>query len=85
LNDVSDKPNVYIVGAQAEGTDNAISTTKNFPNPPVGASIADIRPPTLLPLTKPDSQDGTAGAAAANAAPSIWPVNYMRSDQHIPG
>jgi hypothetical protein len=71
LNNVYDMPKVYIVGAQAEGTDNAMSTIRNFPNPPAGARMADIRPPTLLPSPKPNFQDGTAGAAAANAAPSI--------------
>lgn len=69
--DVNDKPKVYIVGAQAEGTDSARRTTRNFPNPPVGESIAAISPPMLLPSLKPDFQDGTAGDAAANPTPSM--------------
>jgi hypothetical protein len=80
---VNDKPKVYIVGAEAEGTDNAMSTAKNFPNPPVGARMAEIRPPILLPSLKPDSQDGTDGAAAANAAPSICPIICTKTNQFI--
>ena len=71
MTDVDDEPNVYIVGAEAEGTDSERSTTRNFSNPPVGARIAEISPPKLFPSLNPDFQDGTAGAAAAKAAPSI--------------
>lgn len=69
-------PKLYIVGAEAEDTDNARSATRNLPNPPVGARIAEIRPPKLFPLSKPDFHDGTAGAAAAKAAPTIWPIMF---------
>lgn len=60
---------VYIVGAHALGTDNAKSTVKNLPKPPRGDRTASIRPPTLLPLSKPASQEGTAIAEAAKTAP----------------
>jgi hypothetical protein len=51
----------------------------------VGERIADIRPPILFPLLKLDFQDGTAGAAAANAAPSICPVIYSKTKSiHVP-
>ena len=63
--------NVYIVGAHALGTDKATSTVRNLPKPPAGERTASKRPPTLLPLSKLVSHSGTAGAAAANAAPSI--------------
>ena len=65
--------NVYIVGAQVLGINRAMRTVKNFPNPPAGARTAASNPPTLLPLSKPAFQAGTAGAAAAKAAPSMCP------------
>jgi hypothetical protein len=77
---MNDEPNEYIVGAEAEDTDNARSTTRIFPNTPVGARIAETRPPRLFPLSKPECHDCTAGAAAVNAAPKIWPVICMQTD-----
>ena len=43
-------PNVYIVGAQAEGTVRERRTIKNFPKPPTGARMAAKRPPMLVPF-----------------------------------
>jgi hypothetical protein len=60
---------VYIVGAHALGTDNAMSTVRSLPNPLVGARTADMRPPILFPPSNPAVQDGTAGADAVKAAP----------------
>lgn len=60
---------VYIVGEHALGTDRASSTVRNLPKPPRGERTASMRPPTLLPLSKPASQDGTAVADAAKTAP----------------
>ena len=66
---------VYIVGAHALGMKSAITTVRNLPKPPAGERTASTRPPTLLPLSKPAFHDGTAGAAAANAAPSMCATN----------
>jgi hypothetical protein len=41
-------PKEYIVGAHALGMESAKRTMMNLPNPPVGANIAAIRPPTSL-------------------------------------
>jgi hypothetical protein len=67
-------PKEYIVGAHALGMDKAKRTMINLPNPPVGASIAAMSPPTSLLFLKPAAQDGTKGADAVKAAPSICPV-----------
>ena len=67
---------VYMVGAHALGMKSAMTTVRNFPKPPAGASTASTSPPTLFPLSKPAFHDGTAGAAAAKAAPSMCPTSY---------
>src|SRR6185369_6362968 len=63
-----------MVGAQADGMDNATITTRNFPNPLAGARVAAKRPPMLVPPANPVSHAGIEGALAANAAPSMWTV-----------
>ena len=69
-------PKEYIVGAQADDVDTAISTSKNLPNPPAGARTAARSPPMSLPPLNPADHDGTPGAAAANAAPTIFHANW---------
>jgi hypothetical protein len=64
--------NVYIVGAHALGIVNASKTVKNFPKPPRGDNTASIRPPTLLPPSKPVFQESLNGAEAAKTAPMKW-------------
>jgi hypothetical protein len=71
---------MYIVGAQADGTDSARRTTKIFPNPPAGARMAEISPPTFRPSLKPSFHDGTAGAVAAKTAPSMWQMICMKNN-----
>ena len=72
---------VYIVGAHALGMNSAMSTVRNLPNPPAGERTASTRPPTLFPLSKPASHAGTAGAAAANAAPSMCATSWAIVDE----
>lgn len=62
-------PNVYIAGADALGIVNASNTVRNFPKPPTGERIAEIKPPRFSPSSNPADQAGTAGEDAANAAP----------------
>lgn len=68
---------MYIVGAHAHDVLKAIRTIKNLPNPFVGDNAAARSPPTLLPSSNPDCQDGIPGAAAANAAPIMCQAIYF--------
>ena len=67
---------VYMVGAHALGAVRLSSTSRNFPNFPVGARIAATRPPTSLPSPSPACHEGTESEAAANAAPSMCAGNW---------
>ena len=63
---------VYMLGAHALGAVKLSSTSRNLPNPPVGASTAATKPPTSFPSPSPAPHAGTDDiAAAANAAPSM--------------
>lgn len=74
-------PKLYIVGELLAGVLNATTTTKNFPNPPAGAKIADINPPILAPDSpNPAVQVGLDAADAANAAPMIFPVTLDKKN-----
>lgn len=59
---------------QALGIVSASKTVRNLPNPPAGAKIALMRPPTLFPLSNPASQAGSFVADAAKMAPKKCPV-----------
>lgn len=72
-------PKVYIVGAAALGTDSATRTVKNFPKPPVGASTAEMSPPTFSPPSKPADQAGTEAADAVKAAPKKCGIIYRNA------
>ena len=76
---------VYIVGAQALGAVKLNSTSKNFPNLPVGARTAATSPPTSPPSPRPARHEGTETEAAANAAPSMCAgtCNAMRVNSFL--
>ena len=61
----------YMLGAIFAVTLRARSTVKKFPNPPAGERIDWSSPPILPSSPYAADQAGTAGIAAANAAPSI--------------
>jgi len=65
------EPKVYMVGAHALEVVSATTPSKTFPKVPIGSRTAARSPPVLFPPSKPVSQAGMPGAAAARAAPSI--------------
>jgi len=76
-------PNEYIVIAHGAVTVRAPNTIKNLPKPPIGSSIATKKDPKSSPplALRAVDQEGMAGAAAAKAAPIMWPMN---ADMKIP-
>ena len=74
---------VYIVGAQVLGAVRLSSTSKNFPNLPVGASTAATSPPTLFPLPSPAPHEGTESEAAVKAAPNMCAGIYEHAVEFV--